>query len=69
MSSDDPPSFDELITDVNGQRGPYSCPICGEFDGETVRSVQGHISGSKDDVHADLGWNYETEIEATKDDR
>jgi hypothetical protein len=66
MPSDDPPfEFDEIIGDVTQEDGEYACPICGEYESDSVRSIKGHISGSKDPVHEDLGWNYEDEIKAT----
>ena len=66
MHSDDPPfEFDEIISDVRNQTGRYSCPICGEYESDSVRSIQGHISGSRDEKHGDLGWNYEEKIKAT----
>lgn len=66
MSSDGPPfDFEELISDVTHEEGKYSCPICGEYESDSVRSIKAHISGSKDDTHEDLGWNYDTEIKGT----
>ncbi|SDR44921.1 hypothetical protein [Natronobacterium texcoconense] len=62
---DSRPDFDEIISDVTVSSGKYSCPICNDFSADSVRSVKGHISGSKDEKHDDLGWNYEEEIEAT----
>ncbi|WP_253738685.1 hypothetical protein [Halohasta salina] len=67
--SSDKPSFDVgIISDTTISSGQYSCPICHEFESDTVRSVQGHISGSRDEVHQDLGWNYEAEIRETATD-
>lgn len=66
MSSDEPPfEFEEVISDERNEDGKFSCPICGEYESDSVRGIKGHISGSKDEVHEDLGWNYETEIKAT----
>lgn len=72
MRSGNPPfEFDEIISDVrnNDNDGTFSCPICGEYSSDSVQSIQGHISGSRDELHDDLGWNYETEIRATADNR
>ncbi|WP_336136436.1 hypothetical protein [Natronomonas amylolytica] len=69
MSSDTPPfSFDEIISDERNDEGRYTCPICGEYRSDSIRSIKGHISGSRDAEHADLGWNYEAEIEATDEE-
>ena len=65
MDSDGAPEFDEVISDGTTSEGKFSCPICGDYAADDVRQVQGHISGSKDEVHADLGRNYEAEIKAT----
>lgn len=66
MSSDKHPlDFKEIISDERNEDGRYSCPICGEYESDSVRSIKGHISGSKDEKHEDLGWNYEDEIEDT----
>jgi len=66
MNADDPPfEFEEIISDVTHEDGKYSCPICGEYASDSVRSIQGHISGSRDEAHEDLGWNFEDEITAT----
>ncbi|MFW6436881.1 MAG: hypothetical protein ACOCYZ_04540 [Halococcoides sp.] len=62
-SEDTDLDFDELIP---VQDGAYKCPICYEYRADSVRSVQGHISGTRDDLHEDLGWNYEAEIRATR---
>lgn len=69
MKSGDPPEFDKGITvDRNGHSGKYSCPICDEFSADSVRKVKGHISGSRDEEHADLGWNFDSEIRETADE-
>lgn len=69
MSSDEPPEFDEVISDVhNNVSGQFSCPICHEFKSDDVPRVKAHISGSKDTEHEDLGWNYEEEIRETGED-
>ncbi|WP_340099087.1 hypothetical protein [Salinibaculum salinum] len=62
MSSDKPPEFDELLPDTSGK---YSCPICHDFEADEKDQVKAHISGSQDEQHDDLGWNYESEIAAT----
>lgn len=68
MTSTEKPDFDEILTDVNATTGgTYSCPVCHDYEADSIRSVKGHISGSRDETHADLGWNYEDEIEATAD--
>lgn len=63
----DKPSFDVegIITDAKNSGGKYSCPICGEYSSDSIRSIKGHISGSQDEQHKDLGWNYEEEIRNT----
>lgn len=66
MPSNEPQfDFEEIISDESHEEGKYSCPICGEYESDSVRSIQGHISGSKDETHEDLGWNYEDEIKGT----
>lgn len=67
MQSDEPPfDFEEIISDEMNEEGRYSCPICGEYESDSIRSVKGHISGSSDEKHEDLlGWNYEDEIKTT----
>jgi len=68
MPSDEPPfDFDEITYGESGEDGRYSCPICGEYESDSVRSIQGHISGSKDEKHEDLGWNYESSIKDTEE--
>lgn len=66
--SADPPPFDHDAFVTDGTDGEFSCPICGEFEADSVRSVKGHVSGSRDDLHEDLGWNYEEEIRDTRDE-
>lgn len=65
--SSDKPSFDidGIISDVKNSDGKYSCPICNDYSADSIRSVKGHISGSRDGKHDDLGWNYEDEIRQT----
>lgn len=66
MSSDEHPlDFEEIISDERNEEGRYSCPICGEYESDSVRSIKGHISGSNDGKHEDLGRNYGDEIEGT----
>ncbi|QCS43542.1 hypothetical protein [Natrinema versiforme] len=64
------PSFEHesIISDSKETDGKFSCPICHEFSADSVRSVKGHISGSRDETHAGLGWNHEAEIRATADE-
>lgn len=66
MSSDNPPEFEELLPDTSGK---YSCPICQDFEADEKNQIKAHISGSQDEQHDDLGWNYESEIEDTAEDR
>lgn len=69
MNSDEPPfDFEEIVSDVTHEEGRYSCPICGVYESDSVRSIKGHISGSRDEKHEDLGWNYEDEIRSTAED-
>ena len=63
MSSDDIPVDFERLGVKEG--GKYECPICHEYEADSIRSVQGHISGTRDDLHGDLGWNFEDEIKKT----
>ena len=68
-SQDSRPNFEEVKSYSTVNSGKYSCPICHNYSSDSIRSVKGHISGSKDKKHEDLGWNYEEEIKATAEDQ
>ncbi|WP_156105705.1 hypothetical protein [Halobellus rufus] len=64
MSNDEiPVDFGDVVIGEGG--GKYECPICHDFRSDSVRSVKGHISGTRDDQHPDLGKKYEDEIKRT----
>ena len=68
MSNDDiPVDFGDAVIGEGG--GKYECPICHDFRSDSVRSVKGHISGTRDDQHQDLGWNFEDEIKRTNSEK
>ncbi|WP_226042837.1 hypothetical protein [Natrinema sp. DC36] len=65
ISQDSRPDFEEVMSDSTVNSGKYPCPICHNYSSDSIRSIKGHISGSKDEKHGDLGWNCEVEIKAT----
>ena len=56
-------NFGETVIGEGG--GKYECPICHNFHLDSVRSVKGHIAGTLDGQHPNLGWNYEDKIRKT----